>query len=624
MKFFLIFFLLFLNLDFFLLYADRMIFTGSAEIQNFDVERARNAACTDALLRAALYVKADISGLDKLGSYEAIYEEVIARTHGALKNIIFVKETQVEEYFVAKIQCDIDPSKLDNRGYVKIPDVSKLKVIEILAAGPIEEASTKTAQKLIQVLRSRRKEEKKIKLALLPYGNKKGKRSEEIYGYADILYGRILMSFLRYPDDFEVLPHKELLERAKKFEWTMNSFDSYNAHENVQSLDVDVLVLGRFDLMNFEASKKSDYFSVETRLLFKEVGDVVTVHTEVRAEDKKYIPGTQLFSEKDANLNLNAIRNLYHNNNFDVDFLVDGKPLQKKYVDDPRGEYVGYYFVEAKSNAPFQLKVSNYLYETKPRRSAVAVMIEGQDCFLQEINGKWIRTFPHPDEVAGRFLLEKESVIAGWQQGGKTLEPFRFSDQTESISSERYSIGSEVGSVTVYFYSELLENDQQGGTSLIDLGRGIASRTSDNKMKIYSSPIAIFKFLYRTPEQIQVLKNQGHWPTWYQVGLASYQSHTKRFQKSDYAYKQARTEAMEEAKNNLVDFLKRHKMNFKRLKRNRSTYECIDNKRVFIRIDYEISDLIEVLETYNEPEKLKAFIQTLDKGIHLWGSAPIR
>ncbi|MEK7485781.1 MAG: hypothetical protein AABZ60_15775, partial [Planctomycetota bacterium] len=487
------------------LLADKMVFTGSAEIEHFDLEAARNKACIDALLHAAKFIQADLEGVNPNQKYETVYEEVLARTYGALKDIVFIKETQLDSYFIAKIQCEVDESKLDENGKVMPPDLAKLDQIDLPASGPILEGSEKIAKKLLELFHHRKKKDAPFIVALFPFGNQRGYKSEEIQGYAEILYGR-LSQFLNQDPDIILLGLPQLEVLAKENELLMDSFDKPAAHQLVQKLGVEAVIIGRLDFLNLQEYKKADYFPVQLRIFFDHPGKVTELNAEIRSEDKHFVGGARIYSEKDARLNLNRIRNLYNNQNFSFDILVDGVPLKKYYIDSPVSAYIGYYFVESKPKQNFQIRISNQIYDKKSRRSAVGLLVDGKDCFYHEIKGKQIPIQTHHREVLNRFLLEKGLLISGWQVPNSVV-PFMFQDQSETQSSGRLSIASVPGSITIFIYSQVLSKDQEGtAEGLMKDGELVDAKIAETPMTIYSNPIAIYKIFY-FPKKQQSTKN---------------------------------------------------------------------------------------------------------------------
>lgn len=607
-----------------LFFADTLTFTGTAEIEDFDVEAARNRACIEALIQAAQHIKADLSGVNTNQAYEAVYEAVVTRTHGALKDIIFVKEIQLDAYFIAKIQCTIDESKLDKTGKVLPPDLTKVNQIEMPAAGPILEATEKIAKKLIQLFKTRQQADKPYKIALFPFGNQRGQRTEETFGYCDILYGR-LFRLLSQDPSITLLTPAQVEALSKKHEILLDSFEKPGAHILVRKMEVDAVLLGRLDLFNFQDYKIADYFPLQLQVYFQESGKELSLYAEIRAEDKSYIGGARIFTEKDARYNLNRIRNLYNNQNFSFDILSNNAPMKKFYIDNPSNPYVGYHFIHAPTLQAFQIRVSNKIYDKKTRRSAVSILVDGKDPFFAEIEGQKITLPNHPSEVSERFLLEKEFVLAGWKQAPAGQENFMFQDQSETLLLNRMSVTTVPGSITIFIYSEILSSDQEGiAETLMKDGEAIDAKIPGMPMKIYPTPIAIFKVFYRNTDQFQILRNQGVVSKWHQLGIASYEKQTATIEQNKSRYRDVAEIARKKAQKQLVDFFRENGIQFKYLKRKKNDFECIENQEIFVRVDYSILELKEILEPFNDRVKLQNFLNLFEEGIQSWASESLK
>ena len=69
---------------------------------------------------------------------------------------------------------------------------------------------------------------------------------------------------------------------------------------------------------------------------------------------------------------------------YDMNIEVNGKILPKEKITNPRSHYRGYFYVQVKKGQAFKVVLRNKRYAQRKARAAVALILDGVDCFYHK------------------------------------------------------------------------------------------------------------------------------------------------------------------------------------------------------------------------------------------------
>jgi len=121
--------------------------------------------------------------------------------------------------------------------------------------------------------------------------------------------------------------------------------------------------------------------------------------------------------------------------NFEVDVLVDGRPLPEHYS---RGRN----YVEAQQGAEYELRLRN----SSPDRVAVALFVDGLNTIDARQTSAW---------NASKWVIEpyQTITITGWQMSSERARRFYFTDERDSYAA-KLGRKADLGVISAVFFRE--------------------------------------------------------------------------------------------------------------------------------------------------------------------------